>query len=1379
MRHMVTNASWFADNPLATFLPKIQLQCLASSDGPHKEAWQRQYTASLLLVDVSGFTELTERFARQGAAAVEELSKILNSYFGRMADVIAQHGGDILMFAGDAALVLWPVMSHSEEELSLVTCRAAQGAQALQNELIGYGLPHGITLRQRAAVGAGPVTIMEVGGCEGRWQFVVVGDAISQAGEAGKQANSGDVLLSTSAWKLVQDRCAGTVLPSGCVKLDKVLQPVLATALSSAPVQNSVSTLQSYVLPIVVERLRAGHGDWLAEFRNVAVLFVQLSNRNGRNPDSVSLHAAVGEIQSILMRREGCVYQFVMDDKGIVLIGAFGLASPAHEDDPARGVRCALAIQTQLQFSGMEASIGVASGRAFCGVIGSATRRQYTAVGSVMNMSARLMQAAAGRVLCDQTTFQSAQSNSGLHFETPGEIRVKGIAEPLTVYIPSRAESRKEHGVVGREAERSLLTRALEDLVQKKQGSLIVFEGEPGIGKSRLIEYLLVKARKFNVPCLLGGGDAVEASRAYYGWQSVFQTLFRIDPLASTEAQTQRVTSALQDQADLLSLAPLLSSVLPIRLSENEITSQMKGKVRADNIQALLLKLLARSTASAPHVLILEDAHWLDPSSLAVAALVVQQEQPMLTVITTRPFSEAEPPEFETIRRIAGHQCLKLDMLEADSALEIARQCLGVRALPSSVEDFLERRAGGQPFFIQELAYALRDAGLIHITQGQCRIAEGIADSAEGMERAFGALNIPNSIQGVITSRVDRLPSQQQLTLKVASVIGRTFALFLLQEIHPVSKEKNEIPSQLERLEQADLTHRMPTADPTEEFKHALIQEVVYVSVSFANRRQLHRAIAEWYEKHHQQDLASYYPLLAYHWRHAEVVPKAIEFAIKAGVQALGNFANQEAIRFLREALELYDQSGNERDLEQALCRLWLGRAQVNLSSYVEARTNLEFGLAALGQPVPNSTFKASLILLGEVLRQIAHRLRTKVASARDSKGVLEAARAYQGLMEIFYVENAPVHTLVASMKSLNLAESAAPSAEVARGYASLGAILGFIPWHRAAAQYCRRALATAEGVNDLSAVTWVLMCQGIYQAGLGQWDEADHGFRRMAQISTQLGDARSLGDANQCRAMLHYLRGKFATAVDEAEELHTLMVKRGDHRLQAEALRWKANGLLALGKMDLLPSCLAQLSELRASEKKGGILNLSDVHALQASLYLRRREYPQSLQAVEEAASRLAKISNTSHELIVERAAVASVYLNLWAKIQCKEWDAPSEVLRRCRSGAAKACKALRGFTRVFPIGQPATWLSGGRSASLAGNASKARTLWARGVASSQKLKMPYEEGLIEFEIGRSLRPDGKNREHLQRACDLFRAVGAGYDLGTAEGLLRTLDLA
>ncbi len=150
--------------------------------------------------------------------------------------------------------------------------------------------------------------------------------------------------------------------------------------LASSPDHLSVSTLQSYVLPVVVNRLRAGQGAWLAEFRNVTVLFIHLTNPDdGKSNFCSSLHAAVGKMQEVLSRHEGCVYQFLMDDKGVALIGAFGLAPPSHEDDPSRAVRSALAIQGELQRTGMRVSLESARDAHFAGSsavkLGGSTRR--------------------------------------------------------------------------------------------------------------------------------------------------------------------------------------------------------------------------------------------------------------------------------------------------------------------------------------------------------------------------------------------------------------------------------------------------------------------------------------------------------------------------------------------------------------------------------------------------------------------------------------------------------------------------------------------------------------------------------------------------------------------------------------------------------------------------------------------------------------------------------------------------------------------------------------------------------------------------------------------------------------------------------------------
>src|SRR5262249_52725589 len=247
---MSTGPLSFPDNRLAAYLPHAQLASLIARGQAPFEPWHKLCAGSILLVDITGFTELAEQFAAKGPAAVEELSHVLSSYFGRLTDVVTAHGGDILMFAGDAALALWP--AESEAELTTGACRAAQAALAVQQELLGHTSAGGARLWQRASVGAGSLANMEVGGTSGRWQFLVAGSPIQQAGEGSKLASSGDVVLSPAAWNLIASQCSGERLADGFVKLEAVRRPVPLVPLSSLPGRIPFSALHSYVLPVVI-----------------------------------------------------------------------------------------------------------------------------------------------------------------------------------------------------------------------------------------------------------------------------------------------------------------------------------------------------------------------------------------------------------------------------------------------------------------------------------------------------------------------------------------------------------------------------------------------------------------------------------------------------------------------------------------------------------------------------------------------------------------------------------------------------------------------------------------------------------------------------------------------------------------------------------------------------------------------------------------------------------------------------------------------------------------------------------------------------------------------------------------------------------------------
>jgi class 3 adenylate cyclase/tetratricopeptide (TPR) repeat protein len=1393
---MSLNLPLSGEASLGSFLPRVQHRLIATGRTLANAPFEEHRSGAILLVDVSGFTELAERFTAGGEGGAEELSRVLNAYFGGVSRIVTGHSGDVLAFAGDAVLAVW--LANTPEDMEASAYQAIRSAQKIQSEMAALQLPGNVILRQRASVAAGDLTVMELGGTSGSWQLLVAGKPIVVAGQTNAHVTPGEVLVPSATWEIVKSKCRGTTLPSGDVRIEEALDSAPPPAQIASDSASSAAGVSDRVPPIVVDRIQAGQGAWLAEFRNISVLFVHLEGVDAARFDTCeSLHAAVQTMQRTLFRYEGSVYQFLMDDKGIVLIGIFGLPPLAHEDDAARAVQSGLAIHQDLNRSGVRASIGITTGRAFCGVLGNEERRQYTAVGTVMNLSARLMQMADGRVVCDQATVRSARARPELSFEPLGDIRVKGKSDPVAAYLPRKVASKQDSGVIDREAGRSMFSRALAALVHQRQGSCIVLEGEPGIGKSRLIEYLVDKARALNVPCLLGTGDPVENSASYYVWRGIFRTLFRLDlEFGEAAALQERIAAQLQGKPELQELIPLLGAVLAVDIPDNHTTAQMSGEARSHATQNLMVQLLQSAASSGPYLLVLEDVHWFDSASLAVAALVARQVQSMLLVVTSRPIPDPAPPQFQDLLTAAGEGRLRLEVMSVEDSLELARLRLGVESLPPTVAGFLERRAGGQPLFVQELAYSLRDTGLIEIEQGRCTLAARCGGSLAGLEAAFGKLNIPNTIQGVITSRVDRLPPPRQLTLKVASVIGQRFPLSILQDVFPVADDKKDIQDHLEHLEKLGLTRRVSST--MYEFKHSLTQTVVYSLVSFAHRSELHRAIAQWHEKHFADDLSPYYPLLAHHWNHAEDTGKAIEYSARAGEQALSRFANQEAVQFLQQVLELdatqaSPPSANQApvsDLRRAQWRLSLGKAFVNLSNYGEARTNLERGLKALGQPVPGSVLGAAGIVASQLARQMSHRWwpeRYVGLRSPQREILLQEASAYEALTESYYLASLPLHTVAAGVKSLNLAELAGPSPELARGYASFGALMGFVPLHGLAESYSQRAMQTAEASDNVAALAWVSMIRGIYETGIGKWDSASALFDNVVRTNTRLGDERHAGDGTQLLASVAYFRGNFEESLHLVEGLYGSAVRRNDRRVQAEALRWKGHCLLALGKLQELQTCVNELQKLRSAGTSGDVFNQTDVYALLAALHTRRGEKQKALDAIGEAARRAVKMPNSSSEMILERATIAETYLRLW-EMQGAESKSPAArpdnapagvldnatVVLRCRQGASKACKALGSLSRVFPIGQPFTLLWSGLYSHLRGNSAKANAGWTKSLAAAKQLQMLYAEGLAEYALGRHLQSHDQNRKaRLQRASDIFRRVGAAHELSQAEQAL------
>jgi tetratricopeptide (TPR) repeat protein len=578
-------------------------------------------------------------------------------------------------------------------------------------------------------------------------------------------------------------------------------------------------------------------------------------------------------------------------------------------------------------------------------------------------------------------------------------------------------------------------------------------------------------------------------------------------------------------------------------------------------------------------------------------------------------------------------------------------------------------------------------------------------------------------------------------------------------------------------------------------------QEVAYNMMLFSQRRALHRAVAEWYEQTHAEDLSPYYSLLAYHWRMANVIPTAIDFLEKAGEQALLNYANEEAVEFLSEALALADElEGNQAELStlaeaettpppqlrQALWETKLGEAYVNWAKLSEGRAHLERGLKLLGYPLPGSTFKLVTGLGGQILKQVLYRLwpaSSNGGQAARREILLEAARAYEGLTAVYYFANETVLTLYAAFRSLNLAEAAGPSPELARGYASVGVIISFVPLHRFAEAYCRRALAMAQQIDNLPARSWVSLLSGVYYAGVGRWNTAENLLGQVIDLAEKLGDRSRWDDGVGNLAMVTFFRGQFNRSTKLYDDLLAAAQRHRDAHNQAWALRGQVNCLLLRGEFTEAQSRLETLQNLLAEHSHivDEALNI-DLYGLLAVVYLRQGKTESALAAAEQALDLMAQTSPTSYLSLSGYAGVAETFLKLWESEKldklgfmrysrwplAKNYVSQNRRLRlKLRAQGRQACKALRSYARVFPIGKPPAYLWQGLFEWLSGRPSRAHHLWRKSLTTARQLDMPYAQGLAHLEIGCHLPPDDPNRvEHLVKARVIFAQLEAAYDI-------------
>jgi class 3 adenylate cyclase/tetratricopeptide (TPR) repeat protein len=599
---------------------------------------------------------------------------------------------------------------------------------------------------------------------------------------------------------------------------------------------------------------------------------------------------------------------FVAKYMGDGVLAYFGYPQ-AYEDDAERAVRCGLALvdaACRLQADDgtpLQVRIGIATGLVVVGdLIGEGIAQEQAVIGETPNLAARLQTLAEpGQVVIAPST---RRLTGGLfQYSDLGRVALKGLADAIQVWqvlaastVQSRFEAQHETrlaSLVGRDEEMELLLRRWKQASQG-EGRVVLLTGEPGVGKSRLIAALQeqlqsqphLRMRYFCSPqhsesAFYPITDQLERAAGFERGDAPAQKLIKLQNLLTLPEQ----------DADLVLLADLLS--LP-RIGQRGLSEMAPQKRKEKTFDALLAQL-RHLEQRRPVLMIFEDVHWSDPTTLELFALIVEQAHHMrlLLVITARP--EFTPPW----PRHAHLTTLFLTRLSRRDATEVITEIAQGRALPDEVINQILDRTDGVPLFIEELTKTVLESGLLRKFENEYVLDGPLAPVA-----------IPTTLHASLMARLDRQTSVRHVA-QVGAALGRQFFHEMLEAVADMAER--QLNNALEQLVHTELLFRHGTPPNAQySFKHALVQDVAYGSMLRGTRQQLHARIARAYEARFPEIVRAQPELIAHHFTEAALSEAAIEYWERAGDLAMARSGHTEAIHHFSVALDLLSKLGEK-----------------------------------------------------------------------------------------------------------------------------------------------------------------------------------------------------------------------------------------------------------------------------------------------------------------------------------------------------------------------------------------------------------------------------------------------------------------------------------
>ncbi|NOZ06496.1 MAG: tetratricopeptide repeat protein, partial [Chloroflexi bacterium] len=1235
---------------MATYLPRQVVNEVLADPTPGRVRGQTTF-GTLLMADITGFTALSEHIARLGREGAEEITGIVNHYFTHMIESSDRECGFLIKFAGDAMILLF-----TDEDHAWRAVRAGVAMQEAMKRFAHVQTSQGeFSLRVKMGISTGDIFTAHVGTRE-RMEYVVMGQAVRAMAQAENIAQAGELVLNEATFQVVAsatrdvsprdgfyplrpsslDIAARPPVPAGAPAMPEPAKPLPSHVPDEIGVLvHKIETLAPYLPYGLLDRLIVDplNPQMAGEHRLVTALFADVVSWNPIV--SALIHQAPQMLTNIFNTYFTSVHQIVHRYGGVVnkvdpslhghrLMALFG-APIAHEDDAERAVLSALemeealaktnqAIRTTWEQTNIPGTlppplyqqIGINTGFVFASNVGDRHRQEYSIMGDEVNLAARLIGVTKdNQILVSAATYHKLADQFVVR-EQPA-VRVKGKALPVQTYQvlgAQRETTRVVHQttLVGRTSELEALRSTLER-VEHGEGQMMAIAGDVGVGKTRLLDALYEAAehRDFAVlhaTCLSYGQNV-----PYLPWTTLLRAYIGLSEADTSDQRIAKVYDTLKDlEPAWQELAPLLNPFVGLNLPENDFTRHLDAKTRRQRLFDLILHLLQQAATQSPLLLAIDDLQWLDSTSRDLIQYIARNIATHRILIAVAYRTESATEVWD---QFAPCKKLIVTDLPAGDSLSLVSSMLGTSVVPAPLEHLIMERTQGNPFFLEEIVRALVDRKALYIDEeGQGHLNPDWED-----------IDVPDTIHGMVISRIDRLPEADRRVLQVASVIGQTFPVDVLRGVFPHASRRAEIVDRLHKMSTRGLTlldH--PDPDMAYAFKHTMIQEVTYESLPFARRRYLHAQVARFVEETYAANLLERYDFLAHHYYLGRVWPKATDYAIKAGERAQAAYANEAAITYYERALELirrhqaappavaittaealgdvyhltgqYDAASEvyrfaleHEELSPASCaelHRKVARVRQFQADYDQALAELDRAEEALGQThdplvlarigndrgwvfARQGQYEEAEAACDQALQMLA-----QVQPSEDSRRV--RTRIYDNLGSICRFTGEHDRSIAYLQDSLTLKEDLGDQQGVAIVYNRIAAVHWSRGDYASAAEYMKRSLEIRERIGDRWGAATAYNNLGIVYYTQGRYEQAEACYQQALNTWQEVGAASGVAFCHVNLGELYFSDGKLDEASRHLEQGERWLSELGEQGSLFDTRKWLAQVRLAQG---------------------------------------------------------------------------------------------------------------------------------------------------------------------------------------------------------------------